>query len=148
MVGGNGIGSRSITTSETASRLVASTGSVGAGASGSSSEKSTGASRLPDSRCFAVRGVNAPGRRQIVFAREMPPGELGSSVRGSTGPCRAEPLDLATPLFLEVPVFGVAGLGVTVFGGLTTPPPPVRDPARLDVWGTPLSTRRSVGGAT
>jgi len=83
------------------------------------------------------RDVDAPGRRQIVFApREIPCGELVSSVRGSTGPCRDEPLPLAfaEPFPLES-------------GGLT-PPPPARDPLRFEVWGTaPLSTSGSVGGA-
>src|SRR3954451_2307908 len=120
----------------------------GAGASGRATVNSAGTDGPRLSCCLVVLDVDAPGRRQIVLApRGMPEGALESSVRGSTGPGRGAlmpveplpldtlseplPLDLAAPLDFEVPE-------------LAPPPPPVRDPLRLEAWGTPLSTLRSV----
>jgi hypothetical protein len=81
---------------------VASSESAGATASGKATEKSIGPSMVLISRCFAVRGVSAPGRRQIVLpARDRPDGELEFSVRGSTGPGRRElPLAFAAGALL------------------------------------------------
>ena len=140
MVGARSAGSASITTSATVSGLFASGESTGAG--GAATENSNGASTTPVSRCLVIRGVDAPGRRDTVLpARDRPRGELGSSVRGSTGPGRGEPVPLdfcAAPFVFAPTPFAPGGC---------TPPPPGRDPARLEAWGTPLSTRSSVGVA-
>lgn len=142
MVGTRSVGSASITTSATVSGPFASGDSTRAGVDRAATENSIGASTTPDSRCLAVRGVDAPGRRDTVLpARDRPRGELGSSVRGSTGPGRGEPVPLdfcAAPFDFAAAPFAAGGC---------TPPPPGRDPARLEAWGTPLSTRSSVGAA-
>ncbi|HEY4607669.1 MAG TPA: hypothetical protein VIH06_00650, partial [Ilumatobacteraceae bacterium] len=132
----------------TRSPLLATGMANGAGASGRATVNSAGTECPGLSCCLVVRDVGAPGRRQIVLAPlGMPEGALESSVRGSTGPGRGAllpfdpvpfdalleplPLDLAAPLDFEFPE-------------LATPPPPVREPVRLEAWGTPLSTFRSV----
>ena len=125
----------------TVSGLFASGGSS-AGTNGAATENSIGASITPLSRCLVIRGVDAPGRRDTVLpARDRPSGELGSSVRGSTGPGRGEPAPAdfcAAPFVLVATPFAAGGF---------TPLPPGRDPARLEAWGTPLSTRSSVRAA-
>ena len=102
---------------------------------------------LPVSRCLAVRGVSAPGRRHTVLpARDSPGGELGSSVRGSTGPGRGEAGSARSWRWRSSR--RLAFVGRRLGGRWLHATASGRDPARLEAWGAPLSTRSSVGAAS
>lgn len=122
----------------------ASGGAAGrSGASGTATEKSMGASMVT-SWVRGARAASMPGRRHNVLPGRGV-GELGSSVRGSTGPdrvglapldfvellVRPAPLDLPTPsLFVAVLAAGDADFVVVPDG---------RFAVRFDACGTPGS---------